>query len=230
MKIAIHQPQYMPWVGYFHKMASADIFILLDDVQFKKNEWQHRNRIRTSQGTQWLTVPNRYKFPQTIHEVPINNDTDWATKHLRSLEMNYGKSPHFKYYHTFFKEFFSREWNIMDDITIDSIKLLRSMLGITTQLQISSFHGFPGKSTERLVNICKHYGADTYIAGEGANNYMDLEVFNELGITVEFQNFTCPRYNQHWAKTDEDFIPKLSVLDLIVNVGPDSLDLLMGKK
>jgi hypothetical protein len=83
MVLAIHQPQYMPWVGYFHKMASADLFVFLDDVQFKKNEWQHRNRIRNADGWQWLSVPNTYKLPQKITEVEVRTDQDWEAKHMR---------------------------------------------------------------------------------------------------------------------------------------------------
>jgi hypothetical protein len=229
MKIAIHQPQYMPWCGYFHKIASADLFVFLDDVQFKKNEWQHRNRIRTSQGWQWLSVPNHYRFPQKISEVKVNNDAAWQEKHWRSLAAAYGKTPFFDHYKKDFELFFSGKWESLSRLNIDSVSLLCRLLGITTKLELSSPHGFLGASTERLVNICRHFNATTYLSGAGGKEYLDTALFERSGISVEFQEFSCPRYAQHWSMTDDEFIPGLSVLDLLFNRGEKSRDLLMGE-
>ncbi len=229
MVLAIHQPQYMPWVGYFHKMACADLFVLLDDVQFKKNEWQHRNRIRNAQGWQWLSVPNTYRYPQLITEVEVKCDQDWETKHLRSLEMCYGRARFFDEYIGRFREYYAVGRRTMDAVTIDSVKLLAGMLGITTPIEISSKHGFEGVSSERLVNICRHFGAETYLAGAGGRDYMDLSIFEQAGIGARFQEFVSPVYMQHWSKGPEDFVGGLSAIDLIFNCGPDSLAVLMGK-
>ena len=230
MKIAIHQPQYMPWCGYFHKIASADLFVLLDDVQFKKNEWQHRNRIRTSQGWQWLSAPNQHRFPQKINEVRVNNATQWQEKHWRSLAASYGKATFFDLYKEEFKRFFEGGWDLLAQLNIDSVKLLARLLGIATPLKVSAPYNFQGASTERLVNICRHFNADIYLSGAGGREYLDIGIFEKAGIGVEFQEFTCPVYEQHWSRGAAEFIPGLSAVDLLFNCGYKSLNLLMGKK
>jgi hypothetical protein len=209
-------------------MASADLFVLLDDVQYKKNEWQNRNRIRNAKDWQWLSVPNSYQFPQLIMQVRVINEQPWQEKHWRSLEMCYRHAPHFEDYASLFEHFYSRSWDTMAEVSIDSIALLASAIGITTpQVRSSTIH-FPGVSTERLVNICRHFGADTYIAGCGGKDYLDENLFHEAGINLEYQQFTCPAYPQHWSRSPEEFIPNLSALDLIFNCGPESLTTLMS--
>ena len=108
--VTIHQPQYLPWIGYFDKINQVDAFCFLDNVQFKKNEWQNRNRIKTAQGWQWLTVPVKHRFPQTIEEVEINDTVNWRRKHLQALATNYKKTPYFDEYIEFFEDVYSNEW------------------------------------------------------------------------------------------------------------------------
>jgi hypothetical protein len=230
MKIAIHQPQYMAWLGYFHKMASVDLFVYLDDVQFKKNEWQHRNRIRSSSGCQWLSVPTTYRFPQLIMEVAVAHDSDWQKGHLNSLNACYAKSPFYKQYIPQFERFFeeSRGFKTIDKINIMSSELLRTMVGISTRTAVSSQFKADGVSTERLVNVCRRFEADTYLAGAGGREYMDLTLFEKAGIAVEFQEFIPPVYPQHWSALPQDFVPGLSAIDLIFNCGQQSLKILMG--
>jgi hypothetical protein len=228
MKLAIHQPQYMAWSGYFHKIASADLFVILDDVQFKKNEWQHRNRIRTSQGWQWLSVPNRYRFPQKINEVPVNNEIDWRAKHWHSLLAAYGKAPFFDEYRQDFESFYAQSWNDCAALNIASVKLLCRLLGIATAIETSSCHGFEGSATGRLVNICRYFKADMYLSGSGGKEYLDETLFSQAGIRVKYQEFVPPRYPQHWARGDEEFVPGLSAVDLLFNCGKRSLSVLMG--
>ena len=227
MILAIHQPQYMPWLGYFHKMASADMFVLLDNVQYKKNEWQHRNRIRNSQGWQWLSVPTTHTFGQRINEVVVMQNGTWQKKHMRSLEMCYAKARYYAEYIHLFADYYSQKHATLDSVTVGSVKLLSGIMKIATPIEISSAYDFPGTSTERLVNICRHFGADTYLAGVGGRDYMDISLFEKEGIAVEFQQFAAPAYKQHWSKTDEDFIANLSAIDLIFNCGPDSYSILM---
>jgi len=230
MKLAIHQPQYMPWVGYFHKMAGADLFVYLDDVQFKKNEWQHRNRIRSPEGWQWLSVPNTYHFPQRINQVELRTDTRWTEKHLRSIEACYGKAPFFHDYIERFSAFFAEPWSTIDRLNMASTALLADIMGITSPTEVSSIHAFAGVSTERLVNICRHFGAHTYLAGAGGHDYMDLSLFQQAGIAVEFQQFSPPVYPQHWCTSPQDFVAGLSAIDLVFNCGTRSRDVLMSGK
>ena len=227
MIIAIHQPQYMPWSGYFHKMASVDRFIMLDNVQFKKNEWQHRNRIRGPNGPQWLTVPITYKFPQLISEVGIADGQQWRTKHLRSIEACYKKSRYYQEYSGQFEAFFDHDYATISECNIRSVRLLAGCLGIVTPIDVASSFTAEGSSTQRLVNICRHFGADTYLAGAGGRDYMDMALFEAAGIAVRFQQFGPPLYPQLFCKEADDFVAGLSAIDLLFNCGPDSSALLM---
>ena len=226
MIVAVHQPQYLPWLGYFEKIARADRFVMLDIVQFKKNEFQNRNKIKTAQGWQWLTVPVRFKFPMTIAEVPINNDTNWRNKHLQALISNYTKTPFFKDYRVQFKSLLEQEWHMLTDINRATIDLIVQALGITTPLDDPSKWSLSNDPTGRLVDICKHLNADTYLAGAGGHDYMDLAQFDQAGIRVEFQSFTHPTYTQNFGT----FEPYMSAIDLLFNHGPESLNILLGEK
>ena len=229
MKLAIHQPHYMPRLGYFYKMASAGFFVFLNDVQFRKNEWQNRGRIMNAKGPQWLSVPTAYKFPQNINEVEVDFSRNWQRNHFHSIEACYGKAPFYKKYAPLFAEFFCAPCSKIDRINIDSVKLLAGILGIQTEYALSSDYKFKGKATERLVTICRHFKATTYLADAESRGYLDVTLFQQARIKVEFPNFKCPVYPQHRAKSPDDFVPDLSVIDLVFNCGPASLDILMGK-
>src|SRR5207253_7130508 len=116
MRVAIHQPQFLPWLGYLDKIDQADLFVVLENVQFKKNEWQNRNRIRTAQGWQWMTVPVLHDFGQKINETKINNKVSWRQDHLRAVELNYRKAPHFDRYFPHFENVLAQEWEKLADI------------------------------------------------------------------------------------------------------------------
>jgi hypothetical protein len=230
MRIAIHQPQYMPWVGYFHKMAQADLFVFLDDAQFEKNDWQHRNRIRNPKGWQWLSMPTTYRFPQKINEVNADPASKWREKHLKTLDMCYSRAPHFRdYRHELVRYFALRTGNIAE-VNIQSTAMIARLFGIAVPFERTSPLSIQSSATERLIEVCRRFGAQTYLAGAGGKNYMDVSQFEKAGIAVEFQRFACPRYDQCWAESDADFIPDLSALDLLFNCGPNSLDVLMNRK
>lgn len=223
MIVAIHQPQYLPWLGYFDKLDKADVFCFLDNVQFKKNEWQNRNRIRTAQGWQWLTVPVHYRFPQSIDTVQINRNTNWQRKHFNALVTNYGKAPYFKAFIDFFEAVFSREWQDLAELNIHLIHRLCEMLGIEKcEIYRSSEMTLPAQPTDRLIEICRQFGGDTYLAGAAGGGYMDIDRFRENGISLKFQNFLHPQYPQQF----KGFQSHLSVVDLLFNCGPESLAVL----
>jgi hypothetical protein len=227
MIIAVHQPQYLPWIGYFHKIDQADVFVLLDTVQFKKNEWQNRNKIKTAQGWQWLTVPVLYRYPQLIQEVPINNKAPWQRKHRQAIISNYKKAPHYELLEPFFEEIFSSSWEIISQLNIEVVRRLAKILGIDTPLHVASELGaFPEDPDERLIAIAQHFGAETYLAGAGGRNYMDLKKYEKAGIAVIFQDFTHPVYDQLFG----EFEPFMSVIDLIFNHGDESLKILRGDR
>ena len=226
MIVAIHQPQYLPWLGYFDKIERCDIFVLLDDVQYKKNEWQNRNKIRAARRWQWITVPVRYRFGQMINQVKIDNNVDWRGSHYKSLVINYNKAPYFKDYEPFFKMTYERNWGYLTDINTHFIEYLVKSLGITTKLMRSSQLLTEGQKTERLVEICKKLGADTYLSGQGAREYLDLSQFEEEGIKVLFQDFNHPTYKQVY----NNFEPFMSIVDLLFNYEDKSLEVLRGGK
>ena len=226
MVIAIHQPQYLPWLGYFDKIYRADIFVLLDNVQFKKNEWQNRNKIKTAQGWQWLTVPVKYKFPQLINEVEINNTVRWQHKHKQAILTNYRKAPYYHYLDDFFELIFSHQWKIISNLNITIVKCLVKILGIETPIYVASkLKDLPKNADERLIAIIKHFGGDTYLAGSGGKNYMDLNKYKRNNIMVMFQDYKHPIYKQLF----EGFKPYMSVIDLILNHGKKSLSIILNE-
>lgn len=224
--VAIHQPQYLPWLGYFDKIDRADRFVFLDNVQYKKNEWQNRNRIRTSQGWQWVTVPVLYSFPQKIREVKINNGLNWRKKHLHALTYNYSRAAYFKDFIGFFEETYNREWSYLVDINIHIIRYLVEALGIETEVFLASELSPSEDPTGRLIDICKSLGADTYLSGVDGVKYMDMERFEREGIRVVVQDFKHPTYNQNF----KGFIPNMSVVDLLFNHGDRSLEILRSTR
>jgi hypothetical protein len=222
VRVAIHQPQYLPWLGYLDKLDRADVFVLLDTVQFKKNEWQNRNRIRTAQGWQYLTVPVLHEFLQRLDQVRINNQTDWRRKHQTALETHYRKAPHYDRYVPAFRELYIRDWERLAPLNIEVIRMLTEAFGITTKLVEASRFSTREEQTGRLVDLCRALGADRYLAGEGGRAYMNLAEFEAAGITVEFQEFAHPEYAQVYAP----FITGLSAIDLLFNCGSDGIELL----
>ena len=225
MIIAVHQPQYLPWLGYFDKIDRADIFVLLDNVQFKKNEWQNRNKIKTADGWQWLTVPVMYRFPQMINEVEINNKERWQHKQRQTIVSNYKRASCWNFLEVFFEDLLQSHWQTISQLNIYVVKKLVEILGIKTPLFIASeMEQLPEDPDERLIAITKYYGADTYLAGSGGRDYMNMEKYEENGIKVVFQDYRHPVYNQLFG----DFLPFMSVIDIMYNHGNESLTILSG--
>lgn len=225
MIVAVHQPQYLPWLGYFDKILRADFFCYLDNVQFKKNEWQNRNRIKTAVGWQWLTVPVKFSFGQKINEVPINSTTNWARKHLQALRSNYNRAPFYQSYIGMFEQIYDMEWKSINDLNIHLVEMFRQKIGLGHKpVGRASEMSLREEPNDRLVDICKFLGADTYLAGAGGENYMDLDRFERQGIRVIFQRFDHPVYPQVFG----EFQSHMSIVDLLFNCGPDSLAVIAG--
>ena len=220
MIVAIHQPQYLPWLGYFDKIDRSDVFVTLSTVQFKKNEYQNRNRIKTAQGWQWLTVPVHYRFPQRIDEVTINNDSAWRHKHRQALITNYARAPYFDSLFPAIERLLASDWQGISDLNLETVRVLMDLLGLSTPLNATASMGLSDDPTGRLVDICGQEGADVYLSGAGGREYLDLKQFESAGIEVIFQDYAHPEYPQQFG----DFEPYMSTLDLLFNCGPDSLD------
>lgn len=222
MKLAIHQPQYLPWLGYFDKLDSADVFVFLDTVQFKKHEWQNRNRIRTKDGWQWLTVPIIDRFPERIDRVEINGKTDWQRKHCQALRLHYGGAPCWEPLGPELVALLEKPWGALRDLNVALSELLCRHLGITTPRLLASSLSAREDPTERLIDICRAVGATVYLAGQTGPAYMDVTRFSQAGIDIDVQAYQHPQYPQRYTP----FVSHLAVVDLLLNCGPESLQVL----
>ncbi len=227
MILAAHQLHYLPWLRYFHKIAACDTFVVLDNVQFNKNGWQNRNKIKTQAGESILTVPVRQKFQQLISEVKIDTAQPWRRKHWGALQSNYQKAPYFKDHAPFFQELYEKSWENLNDLNYEILFYLLKVLGVKARVIRSSELSLNGEATERLVALCKELGARSYLTGAYAVQvYLDQALFKQEGIELLFQEFECPHYPQLYPEVG--FVPELSLVDLLFNCGPKSLETLMG--
>ena len=223
MIVAIHQPHYLPWLRYVHKMASCDVFVLLDDTQYEKNGWQNRNKIKGPNGPILLTVPVRHASFRPICEVEINSQAAWQEKHWKSLLSCYGKAPHFRRYAPVLEQIFTTPWERLAALNVRLIEELAGAFGVRSRIVLSSRLGIPGMATERLIGICRKLGATHYLSGEfAAGNHLDAQFFADSGIQLGIQDWSCPAYDQQFPGLG--FIPELSCVDLLFNEGPRSLD------
>ncbi|MCI0396037.1 MAG: WbqC family protein [Chloroflexi bacterium] len=215
--VAIHQPQYLPYLGFFHKLLGCDVFVALDDVQFQKNGLQNRNKIKTGQGWQWLTVPVLHNFGQLINEVEVDPKVPWARKHWQALLSNYSRAPFFETFGPGLKAILDEEINSLCRLNMRLVEWVTELLGIRTPILYSSVLGVAGGQTERLIRICRKVGADCYLSGPGGREYMDLSLFAAAGIGVRWQEFSAPTYEQQFATAG--FVPNLSIVDALFNCG-----------
>lgn len=219
-KLVILQPGYLPWLGFFDQMNRADVFVYYDDVQFDKNGWRNRNRVKGPKGPVWLTIPVLHKgrSDQLINTVEVRNEQPWRAKHIRTIKELYAKAPFTKDYLGGLEESLSGPALLLADICYATTDFFRSVLGIDTPTYLSSELGITGDKSQRLINVCKHFDADTYLSGDAAQSYLDTEAFAAAGLTVQWQNYQHPVYDQF----HDPFMSHLSIIDLIMHMGPDS--------
>lgn len=217
--VAIHQPQYLPYLGFFHKIAHCDAFVALDHVQFQKNGLQNRNRIKTgtTEGTQWITVPVRQKLGQAINEVQMDAASAWPRKHWNALLSNYSRAPFFAHYGEKLRELLFAGYDNLSHLNMALTAWCMEALQIHTPVFLSSQLAPEGNATSLLLNICRSLGADAYLSGPGGARYMEMPLFEQAGIQVIWQEFTCPVYEQQFPQVG--FVPNLSVVDALLNCG-----------
>lgn len=226
MKCVILQPSYIPWRGYFHQVREADVFVFYDDVQYDARGWRNRNRVKAPGGARWLTIPVRHKGSQPLDtptaEIEISWDRDWARKHWTTLAHLYGTAPYFKRYAPMLEPFYAARPTRLADFTIELTQALAAELGVgTTRFLRSSTIARPADhKTSDLLGILTHVGADTYVSGPSAREYLDLDRLNQAGIEVEFMSYDYPDYPQLYPPFD----PRVSIVDLLFMVGPDAPD------
>jgi hypothetical protein len=228
MKVSIHQPQYFPYGGFFQKVGLSDLYVVMDDAQYDKR-FTNRNRIIAPKGPMWISVPinKKQKFSPNS-EVEINNEIPWKDLHWKRLQFSYNNSRFFHLYKGYFEQLYKRDWEMLFDLDLNTLKQVISWLGLKTEIVLESELNITKKSTERLVDVCKAVGADTYVAGAGSKNYMDESLFSRDNVRVEYPNWTPVRYRQHLT-SDNSFIPNLSIVDMLANLGPDTLNVIRGE-
>jgi len=219
MIITIHQPEHMPWLGFFHKMSLADVYVLLDNVQFKKNNWQNRNRIINRNGMEiWLTVPVLTKghMTSTIKETIIDSHNPWQRNYLGRIQDAYCRHPYYSSYFHEIKRIIYKPHTSIAALNYDFIQFFREILSINNRIIWASDLDVHGKGTDLLLDICTTLNANKYISGPDGRNYLNLEDFKNKQVEVEFHHFLYPVYPaQH-------YLQGLSALDLIMNQGANS--------
>ena len=224
MKITIHQANYFPYPGFFQKVSLSDVYVVLDKAQFQFDT-TNRNKIITPDGS-WTRISVPIKKGQKFFEirnVEINNDLAWAEENWNLIHKSYKASPFFDLYKVFLDSLYKKRWNLLFDLNLQILKKVFDWLDIKTEIILESELDVTGTSSKRLLNICKKLGADTYISGIGGKTYLDEKLFEKNKIILKYQNYNPIRYLQHMS---ESFIPNLSIIDLLANVGSESRKLL----
>lgn len=224
-RVAIMQPTYLPWSGYFGLMQAVDVFIFLDSVQFAKRSWQQRNQIKTASGAQWLSVPvsTKGKRDQLITEVEVDKSANFALAHRKSIEMSYSKAPFFKAYADEFLPFLENPSPRLADLTIDLSLRLKSLLGIKTQVLRASELNGSGAKADLLASLCQQIGATSYISPPGSREYLEAsDAFAKIDVPVHYFEFKHPEYPQ----LSGEFLPYMSSIDMLFNCGDRSLALI----
>ncbi len=218
MKIGIHQPNYLPYLGFFDKMQNSDIFVIYDDAQFNKEDFQHRNKIRIFSGWKWLTVPVEKKIAP-INEIKINNEIMrkryyWFEEHINIINENYNKAPYHKLYIKELEKIYMEKHYKLLDLNCELIKFLMKSFNINTKIIFSSELGIDLRSSEKLVNIVDALNGDIYLSGPMGRNYLDISLFEKKGIKVEFQYFKHPIYRQQFPGYESN----MSAIDALFNI------------
>jgi hypothetical protein len=228
MIVSINQPAYLPWLGYFERIAVSDLHVVLDHVQFEKNSFTNRNKARTKEGSTWLTVPlaTKGRFGDlAIASLEIAPNDPWARKHWTTLKMNYGKAPHFRQFAQAYEALYAQPWPAFMPMARAFLGQHLRDLGITTPLRYSSELGSTDAKGELVLNLCRATGATTYLSGALGRNYLDESTFTAAGLGVRYQDYAHPAY----AQCQPGFEPGMGILDLIFNHGPGARDILLHR-
>lgn len=230
MKCVILQPSYIPWRGFFHQIQKADLFIFYDDVQYDKHGWRNRNKIKTANGSIWLTIPvlsgGNVVNQKAINQIQILKSENWRKKHLSSLQYSYAKAPFFKKYFPLIENLYENQTASLAEFTISTTIALSQILGIqNTKFEQSSNIPVQGQKTDRLLEILKNVGATHYISGPSAKDYIEDEKFQEANISLEYINYNYSEYPQLYPPFD----PQVSILDLLFMTGENAHKYIWGE-
>ncbi|NRF93668.1 WbqC family protein [Paenibacillus frigoriresistens] len=224
MIVTAHQPAYLPWLGYFDKMIRSDVFVYLDTVQFEKNSFTNRNRIKTAQGPSWLTIPVNAKdhLSSSMVDLPIDFKQDWITKHLKSIYANYKKASRFELVYPKLEALYLQKNHNFADFCYHHLLFWVQELRINTQIIRSSELNINSKKSQLILDLCTILNANHYISGNLGKNYLQENDFLENNISIEYQDYKHPSYSQLWG----EFLPYMSILDFWMNT--DNIQLITG--
>lgn len=227
MIVAAHQPHYLPWLGYLDKLAKADLFVVMDDLQFEAQNFQNRQRVKLNAGPHWLTVPlQRADQTARICDRRVDNAGrggrhHWQHRHWRTLLTHYGAAPHFERYAPALEDVYVRRWDFLLDLDLHMLELARTWLGIKKPIVRASSLGLSGHKTDRILALCRAVGARTYLTGRGGSaGYLDTDALARAGVGVIWQRFNHPQYPQRYPGLG--FVSHLGFLDVLFNCGPDA--------
>jgi hypothetical protein len=223
--VAVLQSNYIPWKGYFDIIRDVDLFVFYDDVQFTKNDWRNRNRIKTPAGTAWLTVPVGQDIGRRICDVQIP-DVRWAKVHWKTLSQNYARAPHFRDHRELFEEvYLGREWKSLSELNRYLIERISAALGIAARFADSRDYALEGQASERLLLLLRKTGASTYVSGPSARDYLDEAAFREAGVKVVYKSYEG--YPEH-PQLHPPFEHRVSIVDLMFNTGARAPEYIWG--
>jgi hypothetical protein len=218
LRVGIIQSSYLPWRGYFDLIDDVDLFIFLEDVEYSRGTWRNRNRIKTAQGLQWLTVPVHHRMGMLIQEVEIDYKLGWVDKHIASLRQSYGKAPHFERYADPVFDILARRLRTISELNIALTRELMRMLAIDTPTRLSSDVPAGGKKDERVLNLLRAVGATHYLSGPAAKDYIVPARFADAGIGLSYKSYQYAPYSQLHGT----FEGQVTVLDLLFSCGPEA--------
>ena len=221
-KVAMLQPNYIPWKGVFDLISKVDVFVFYDDVQYTKRDWRNRNKIKTKDGDIWLTVPVIASSGELICDVKIDNSTNWQKKHYKTIVSNYKKSEFYSEYEYMLEEIYLKnKWEKISELDVFSTKLISKALGLKVDWIVASSLNVSGdKDGGKVIKICKKLGCDYFINGPASKLFMDEKKFEINGIQLEYINYEYKEYKQQF----KPFSHTVSILDLIFNCGPEAMN------
>lgn len=217
MTVAIHQPDYIPWLGYFYKIYKSDSFIFLDNVQFSNSVGHNYRNIKTSQGLNRLKIPVDYSHGEIIKNVTMKDELGWRANHLKAFSMNYKKAPYFDQTYNFIENIYKSDTNNLSEFNQKFIIEIAEKFGFATKFYKSSELNVDGEREGRIINLCLSVGGSTYLSGKGAMAYQKRDNFEKAGLKLTYSNFYPIKYNQLWG----DFEANVTTLDYIFNNGFD---------
>jgi hypothetical protein len=219
-RVAVLQSNYIPWKGYFDIVNAVDLFVFYDDLQFTKNDWRNRNRIKTAKGLEWLSIPVGQDQNRLICEVELK-DAAWQARHWSTLKQNYGKCPHFARYAPFLEDLYlGRRWEKLSELNHHLIRhIAHEWLGCATRFDDSRRYALEGQKLDRLLDLIGKTGAASYLSGPAARDYIEPERVAALGVELRWQDYAgYPEHPQRFG----GFEHAVTVLDLLFNTGPDA--------